>query len=263
MSKDSLIIKKILVNSKINLDQYQYFQELYEKSPKLFLEKIIKTNKNYEQKFRNYYIQNISIRKICKKYLLSRFELKNQVSQVLNVELYLKLSKNKINFTEILYQHEEFDELCLNLFGLSYEPIRWYLIKKYDLIERKKDNVIYILRQSQFSAKQNKKIKEVKYDFLAEANKIILNFDEIIIDDIGKMQNYLQKSNSKIIPKHYEKFYSLIKKIYYKSGYQYYISKKRAMLTKEWTLAKRSNIEVKRDSLNFVLFDDIRSKNVR
>lgn len=261
---DKELIQKILINAKISIDKIDYFYQLYNKSLLDFLIKIINENKDNSQKFTDLYINLLPLRKVSNKYLLNRFQIRNLCAKVLDIELYLELSKAKINFKDPIYEREEFNLYCLKVLGIGYEPIRLYLIKKYGLIERTKDGMIYVIVENQFVTHKLKYDQNTKQEinFELEMKKILNMFDEIIIEDVLKMQEYIDLANAKLTSTYYEKFYDYVRKNYYQNGYNSYVSRKKAMLSREWSLAKLSQkINIKNENINIVLYKDIKDKD--
>lgn len=257
-------VENLLKTTKIYSSKYEYFYTLYKKSNIMFLNEIIKHDVTHKQLFIDRYIKGLTINKLSRKYLLTTSQISLYLNSVMNLQLYLELPSCEIIFKDPLYERREFDQLCVDVLGLKYEPIRWLLIKKYQLIEKTKDNQIYILKEHEFSQYQIKQQDEPtnKVDLKLEYKKITDFFDEIIINDVVYMKKYIDQAQANLKPKHYQKFYEYVKNKYYKNGYNSYINKKRAMLSREWSLSKiSSKVPFKREEINFVLYDDIKSKN--
>lgn len=261
---DQIIIEKILKSANIHTTKRHVFTKIYNENHLEFLKLVIKENKKYQQMFEDVYLKNMTLSKVSRKYLISYKEVLKNLHQVLDIELYLSLTKCRIDFKDPLYERTEFNQLCLETFGMCYEPLRLYLVKIYNLIEKKRQGIIYIIQENDFviQKKENYEYETRVFDFELEFAKIISQNDEIVINDVLKMQNYIELASSVLKPRHYEKFYEYVKNNYYKSGFDFYISKSKAMLTREWSLAKlKDKASFERDEINFVLYDDIRRKD--
>lgn len=252
------ILNKIGID-RVNIDDYI---EAYNLGPKIFLDKVISLSKN-KRLFIDFYLKNIPFLKLTKIYMRNRFEIRDILNQVIDIDLYLTLSKCILKFEDPLYDYVEFDQLLLDTIGLRYESIRLNLIKKYDLIERSKNGITYIIPRSTFK-QSNVKNEEKIYNLVDEILKMVSTLDNIEINDVLKMKKYVEDSGVNINTSDFEKVYEYIEKNLFEINNNLYISKEKAMVSREWSLAKvNKNINVDLKGINIRLYNSIKNKELR